>query len=252
MSTLAKQAVESVIGQMGPTESWQTMKFQTNDVKTEHLLYGCLCPPCALASAKSASDQSNWLFNLLCFPPQAAYSMVRYGYGIKGECGDDMLYGTFCMPCLARQAYTETQARGVIPGQKYGAMSDEWHFGLTQCECTEFCLALACPCYVANGVRKVLHPTSDTWFNILCMVPCAMYGTVRHTYGLRSEFPHPVCEDLCVGAACYPCALNRAAKEAPYQRTTGKVNSAIESAHKAAEGMKSSLKNAVKMPGSMK
>jgi hypothetical protein len=169
--------------------------------------------------------------------------MVRYNYGIQGECGDDMLWTIFCFPCMIRQAYTEAQTRGNISG-KYGALSDDWHFGLTSCECVEFLTAAIVPCYVANGIRKVIHPTSDTWFNIFCIVPCSMYGTVRHTYGLRSEWPNPVCEDLAVGTVCYPCALTRAAKEAPYQRTTGKVNSAIETAHKKAEEMKSTLQNA--------
>lgn len=44
-----------------------------------------------------------------------------------------------------------------------------------------------------------------------------MYGQVRHTYGIGSEWPHPVCEDIIVGLFFYPCALNRALREAAFQ-----------------------------------
>ena len=227
---------------------WTTDRFQTTGTLPSDWLYATLAYPCAGATAKSSQDHSDFLYNLLCvsLSPVALYSTVRLHYSIQGDCGEDILYGACCFPCLIRQTLHEVRHRGPLPNGKYGAAADDWHFGLTQCECVEFTTALLLPCVVSNTIRKVLQPSSDTWFNLLCLVPCSMYGAVRHTYGIRSEFPSPVCEDVGLGLVCYPCALSRAAKEAPYQRTTGRVGSAIETAHRKAEEMRSTLQNAKK------
>ena len=207
-------------------EKWGSTRCQGTG---QDWAYSCFCPQCASSSAKSKQEGSSCLFNFLCFPPPAMYSMVRYNYNIKGECGDDMLWGWFCMPCSIRQALAEGNTRGALQGTKQGALDAEWPTGLTSCDCLSFCTAAIVPCVVSNNIRKILHPASDSCFNMFCFVPCSMYGQVRHTYGVKSEWPYPVCEDVAVGTVCYPCALSRAYRLALAQQEMYKGTQNIES-----------------------
>ena len=109
----------------------------------------------------------------------------------------------------------------------------------------------------SNSIRKILHPHSDTWFNMLCLVPCSMYGVVRNTYGIRSEFPSPVCEDVGVGLVCYPCALSRAARDVGPLKATTMATGAVEGVAGAVEGVAKAAKAKVeemkgRLPGLMK
>lgn len=214
----AVSAATQVVGKVAAnqTEQWSTKIFQCDNIPAEHWVYGIFCTPCAAAHAKSKVDQTNPCFNFLCFTPIGSYSMVRHHYNIMGECGTDMFHGVFCMPCSARHIWTEANLRGVIAG-KHGQNSGTWSTELTQCDCSEFWRAAICPCWVSHEVRQLMHLKADNCFDYLCILPTSMYGQVRHTYGIQSEWPHPVCEDLFLGAVCYPCALNRALREAAFQ-----------------------------------
>ena len=199
------------------TEQWSTKPFQCEGIKNEHWAYAIFCPLCAAAQAKGLVDQTHPVFNFFCFTPIGSYSMIRHSYGIMGECGEDCLYGGLCVFCGTRQVYTEANTRGSIPG-KYGQLAGQWSTELFQCECTEFVKAALCPFLVAHEVRALIHHQADNWFDCFCLIPTSMYGQVRNTYGIGSEW-HPLCEDLLVGSFCYPCALNRALREAAYQKT---------------------------------
>lgn len=210
-------AAASKVVSAAPTEQWKTKPFQCEGVKNEDWLYAVFCPVCAAAHAKSKVDQTHPIFNFFCFTPIGSYSMVRHSYGILGECGEDCLYGGLCTFCGVRQIWSEANIRGPIPG-KYGQLTGQWSTELFQCECAELAKAAFCPFLVAHEVRALIHPQTNNWFDCFCLIPTSMYGQVRNTYGIGSEW-NPVCEDLVVGAACYPCALNRALREAVYQRT---------------------------------
>ena len=203
-----------------PTEQWGTKLGQCCDetAKRDHWLYAAFCTPCAAAHAKSKVDKSNPVFNFFCFLPVGSYSMVRHHYNIMGECGQDMMYGWFCMPCAARQIWTEANIRGELAG-RFGDNTGTWSVELFACDCGDFWMAACCPFLVAHEIRLNMHSHADKCFDCLCMIPFSMYGQVRHTYGLNSEWPHPVCEDFGLGLFFYPCALNRALHEARFQKT---------------------------------
>ena len=207
-----------------PTEQWgSTIGECKEPAKTKHWLYSIFCTPCAAAYAKSQVDKSNPVFNFFCFYPVGNYSMVRHHYNIMGTPCKDVLYGWFCMPCATRQIYTESEIRGNLQG-RYGDNTGSWSAELFQCDCQEFWMAACCPFLVAHDIRVRMHPNTDKCFDCLCTIPFSMYGQVRHTYGINSEWPHATCEDCGLGLFFYPCALNRAQREAAYQLTRAATN----------------------------
>jgi hypothetical protein len=56
-------------------------------------------------------------------------------------------------------------------------------------------------------------------FDAMCVLPQSMYGQVRHSYGIITDFP--VCEDVCVPQVCFPCALNQAHKMTLWVKSNG-------------------------------
>ena len=221
LATTAAVAASNLQGMASKqSENWKTTMSQCDsNVPTEHWICAVLFPPCVAAQAKSTMDQSNPVFNFCCFTPLGSYSYVRNGYNIQGECGRDCMNGGLCFPCGARRIYTETSLRQQIPG-RYGQTSQTWNSQLGDCnDCGEFVKALFCPCLVSHDIRKIMQVHSNHWFDWFCIIPTSMYGQVRNTYGIGSSWPHPTCEDIVVGALLYPCALNRALKEATYQKT---------------------------------
>ena len=79
-------------------------------------IYGCCCPACAVATAKSEFDGSNWIFNLCCFGLTTNHCIVRTyirkGYDIEGNHMSDCFYGTCCMSFSAIQLLNEVNTRG--------------------------------------------------------------------------------------------------------------------------------------------
>ena len=220
MAKAAAGAAQNLLSGAAATDQWTTQTFQCGGVAPLDWFLGCCCGPCAAAKAKSNADLSNPLYNLMCWTPLGAYSYVRYGYRIIGDCGTDCVTGMCCMPCAARQIYTESNVRGAQPGGHFGGHSREWHSSHWDCGCTELCFATMCPCVITNTVRQIVQPGTEQWFNMCCVLPTATYGLVRNSYGLEAAVcgEYPCVEDVLYGAGCYPCALARAQREAAWQR----------------------------------
>jgi hypothetical protein len=223
---------------MGTNDKWTTRMGQCDDsAPMPHWLCSIFCLPCGMAKAKSTVDGSHPCYNVLCWTPVGTTSYVRLGYGIKGECGEDCAKALLCPCCNARQVYSEAELRGALRGD-FGLGTNEWKSGsLFACTAGELCMAIICPCLVVHKVRSMLQPGSDTYFDCCCILPTAMYGLVRNTYGLTSECPDfPCLEDILVPLVCYPCALARARREADLQKTPNVVQSAIGGVRNAIVG----------------
>merc|ERR1719456_1237800 len=197
------------MGQQQPR--WTTRAGQCDPPATcEQWLCACFCTQCAQAQAKSNVDGTHVCYNCLCWHHGGSVSFVRREYGLFGTCGDDLMCSLFCGPCQVRQALTESELRGVVPSPFFarkGPSQREWAntlFGCDGCECLE---AMLCPWCVAHYTRNMLQPVErgDCCFDMLCILPTAIYGQVRHHHGIHAEFG--VLEDVCLPVVCYPCAL---------------------------------------------
>ena len=189
-------------------------------------LFGVFCCHCAQATAKSNADGSAWLYNCCCWNHGATYSWVRSVYGIKGVCGEDMMASIFCGPCAARRVLTESRIRGSDPAvagtRAVASASGEppkWLEPLCGCSSCGFAQACFFPCCQAHEVRLFLHkPTEiDCAYDCCCLMPCAMYGQVRHEYSLPPQYISAaggVIEDILFPCVMMPCALNQAVREA--------------------------------------
>jgi len=81
---------------------------------TGNCCYGCLCPHCAIATARSNFDGSNCCFNFMCITPALTRNVIREGYGLEGGCCFDILV-TCCFPsCAACQLLNEVESRGPV------------------------------------------------------------------------------------------------------------------------------------------
>jgi hypothetical protein len=208
------------------SEEWTSTATECNEevVPRSHWYYAVFCPVCTAAVAKSNMDQSSPVYNVFCVPPCVTYSYLRLGYNLKGSWQTDCTHGFLCAPCGARQAYTESKKRGTIAGH-YGLQDQQWSSELFRCDdLQEVVKALFCPCIVAHDIRTMIQPTAHPAFDYPCLFPVAMYGIVRNMFGITSEWPHPALEDAGVGCFLYPCALNRALREAAYQKTVNATN----------------------------
>lgn len=223
-----KAAVGGVAAQMAPPPPppvWHTRLGQCDEQAPVNpdWLYSCFCTQCAAADAKSRVDKSHPLYNFCCWTPVGGYSFIRYAYSIEGVCGDDLCYGTFCMPCATRRMYTESKQRGSLNGP-YGANSGNWSRSLFDCGPIQLCEVFCCSVCIAHEIRQKMQPRADScWFDLFCVPPTAWYGQVRNTFGIAAEFG--VAEDLCVPLFCFPCALIRAREEvnAQMQRVGGNL-----------------------------
>lgn len=74
-------------------------------------MFGLCCPVCAIASARSSYDRSNFLFNCLCMHPAVSRNIVRQGLNIKGDCLDDLMTTLWCMHCAATQLLREVESK---------------------------------------------------------------------------------------------------------------------------------------------
>lgn len=203
------------LGQILNPSEWSTRLSQCDPPATmEDWCFSVWLLPCAAALAKSETDGTHGCYNFLCWHPIGGYSWVRNEYKIRGVCGDDCGYGIFCMCCTTRQMYTESHLRGKVQLGQRGLNMNRWNHSLFDCSFTECVEVLCCPCCVAHEARTVLQPAvaQDTCFDCCCVLPTAMYGQVRHQYGIISDCS--VCEDLFIPVLCFPCALNQARKEA--------------------------------------
>uniref|UniRef100_A0A7S1PR85 Uncharacterized protein n=1 Tax=Neobodo designis TaxID=312471 RepID=A0A7S1PR85_NEODS len=201
---------------------WSTRMGQCDPPATcEQWAFSCFCHQCAAAKSKTLTDGSDICYNFFCWHWIGGMSYVRREYGIKGSCGDDLMCGLFCIPCLVRRGLTESELRGVVqsPYRTPGQQPDrEWATTLFACGCCEFFEALLCPFCVAHYTRNLLQPyeeRGDCCFDMMCLIPFAMYGQARHRYGIVAEFG--CIEDICVPVVCYPCAIAQARREAEWR-----------------------------------
>ena len=193
-------------------------------------LFAICCLPCASAVAKSNVDQSHPFYNFLCWTPVGVYSFVRMAYGIQGVCGDDLCYGIWCSPCATRRVYTESKTRGQLQGGAWGRNNGQWQKSLFNCTTCEFCESVVCVFCVSHEVRVNLQPEAaqSCWFDTFCVPPPAMYGQVRHTYGIQSDCD--LCEDIFLPIVCMPCALNRARGESSFHKNQGSAGGMLKNA----------------------
>ena len=211
----AQQALQAAQAVMY-SPKWSTRMGQCDPPATmEHWLFSCFCTPCAAATAKSRMDGTHVLWNFFCWQPIGSGAWVRKGYRVKQTCGDDLMYGIFCMPCSTRRLYTEVELRKEAPQLRGGP--DEWQTTLFACGCCEFFQAVICPFCPASEAKQFMQPDQDkdTCFDWMCTIPFGMYGQVRHMYGIKAEFG--MLEDCCLPLFCYPCAIAQANREAQWR-----------------------------------
>ena len=78
-----------------------------------------LLPCCTYAMARKYYDDSNFCFNLFCVPPCLSMSIIRSGYGIKGGCLVDCVYGV--VPCFCCMGSALALEHVKIEKEKYRA-----------------------------------------------------------------------------------------------------------------------------------
>jgi Cys-rich protein (TIGR01571 family) len=96
------------------SEQWKNGLFSCMS-KTDTCCYVCMCPSCALGSARQAYDGSDCCFNCLCMSTPLTSSIIREGYNIEGTCNSDLLKGCFCSACTICQFFNEAKERGAKP-----------------------------------------------------------------------------------------------------------------------------------------
>ena len=80
-------------------------------------MYGTCFPFCAVASAKTLYDGSDWFFNILCFSCNfpLVRNYIRQGYEIKGRIGlNDCCFTVLCFPLAVTQLLNEVSVRGQL------------------------------------------------------------------------------------------------------------------------------------------
>ena len=141
-------------------------------------IYGSCFPCCAIASAKSSFDGSEFCFNLVCFgcSPGLVRNYMRQGYEIKGRVGlsDCCIASTFPC-CVITQLLNEVRVRGPklvsIPDQNASpwlAPTKDW--SCLGDPCDFFCTFLTCPCEVANVYTQLSG--APFWFAMCPGSPC--------------------------------------------------------------------------------
>jgi len=110
------------------TKPWSSGLFSCHQ-NCGHCLNSFCCPCCAIATARTAYDDSSWAFNCCCLGPCATRNIIREGkFNIEGDCLGDMCVGCCCIPCSSAQLLRELDHRKantaeikdpvVAPGQK--------------------------------------------------------------------------------------------------------------------------------------
>lgn len=205
----------AVVGPSSP--KWTTMLGACEEPSSGGTwAMSCLFPCCTAASAKSEADGSSFCYNCMCWNCLSGNNWVRRHYKIDGACGEDMVCGCVCYPCITRRMKTETEVRGQAALLRGGP--ETWSSEYFGCGFIGFLQALLFPCCVASSIRKLLQPEtqkepSPRAFDCLCIYPCAMWGQTRHMYGLEPMYVGECADDVCLACACYPCALLHAERE---------------------------------------
>ena len=177
-------------------------------------LFAMCFPNCAAASARSAYDGSNYLFNCCCVPPCAIYNFIREGYGIEGSCMGDILWNCCCPVCTIVQMWEETRLRGPIT--RATNIKSNWSVGLFGCQRPMFCLYAMCFPQCAAASVRTQYDSSDWIFNCCIVGPFAIQNLIREGYYINGT----IVEDICIMWCCGPCAIHRV-QEAFRQKSSG-------------------------------
>ena len=89
---------------------WQSGLFSGYCLNCFNCLYATIFPMCALASAKTQFDGSDFMFNFFCFGTNVAVvrNYIRNGYGIRGRVGvSDFCISSLFYPCVITQLLNE-------------------------------------------------------------------------------------------------------------------------------------------------
>eukprot|EP00760_Papus_ankaliazontas_P018978 PhM_4_TR17802/c0_g1_i1/m.72479 len=173
-------------------------------------LAGCCCNPCAWASTRSKYDGSNCLFNCCCVCPCISRSIIREGFGIKGNCVGDVCCTCFCAPCT----YTQTAREVREPNRQREPFDptkavNVFNKGLCQFKCGGDCLlAFLCPC-VASGLTRTKYDASNFLFNCLCIHPVVLRNIIREGYMIEGT----CVQDILIGTFCACCSIHQAQQE---------------------------------------
>jgi len=164
----------------------------------------CICalcfPGCAAARARTIYDNSSCLFNYCCLTPCAVRNIIREGYGIMGDCMEDLCFTCAFPACAIAQAWAETERRGGLSK----ATTTNWTRGLGSCcdypgQCIYACICPAC----AAASERSNFDRSNWCFNLFTVQPCAARNIVREGYNINGG----CCGDILVMWCCTPCGL---------------------------------------------
>lgn len=167
--------------------------------------------PISAALTRERVDGTPCCFALCTAAPCYHINVVRHRYNIQGsDCGD-VCGAMFCMPCVLRQAATESRQRGRIPAVGPLVFNDggaKWNQGMCSGKCSHCCAAHLClPMYMAYGRSN--FDGSAVCLNCMFQCPAAFPNMIRHAYGIEGG----ECGDFCRAAFCAPCANVQAFNE---------------------------------------
>ena len=170
-------------------------------------LYGTFCPCCAIASAKSLFDGSDWCFNCVCFGynPCIVRNYVRMGYEIDGRAGySDCFCPCICCPCAVTQLLNEIKYRGPkiyrtekvnsSPGSAW--MAERKIYSLVG-DVPDFCCTfLTCNCESANVFSQLSGV--PFWFAFSFSNICQTQHLMRKSYGIDGDDCYTDCVRPCM------------------------------------------------------
>jgi len=165
-----------------PKSEWNAKLFSIGEMST--CLYAWCLPCCAMASARTEYDESNFIFNLCNLTPSMTRNIIRQGYGIEGNACEDILLPCFVGPCVLNQLLTEVRKRGPIRGGEHG--QQEWQKGLFSCDSGACMYAMCFPqCAVAESRKR--YDDSSFLLNCLCSGVALNRSIIRTGYGLEGN-----------------------------------------------------------------
>ncbi|CAM9871769.1 unnamed protein product [Discosporangium mesarthrocarpum] len=172
-------------------------------------MYGLICIPCALATARHRFDGSSWCMNLLCLNICIGRNLIREGYMIEGHCCTDILCSIMCGPCVTCQLLGETIERGSVVERwslnpHRPVYEQPWRFGLANCceDISNCAYGTFCPCLALGSVRTQFDG-SDCIFNCCCLNAWTARSIVRQGYNIEGTTNTDFFLTLC----CYPCSV---------------------------------------------
>lgn len=226
------QVVAVTVAVEDPECEWSSGLFSCFD-DCGSCMFGWCCAPCAIASARSDFDGSNWCFNCCCanwyscgYGFCATRNIVREGYHIEGSCIGDLCLPFWCCtgPCALCQVLRETKIRGQVQGtvtvqaangrtitKQAKDGNNVWGSGLFSC-CSDLsacCYACWCPC-CATASATAKYDGSNWIFNCLCKSPCLAQSVIRTG---KYDIAGSCCDDCCAPFFFGPCAISRLIRE---------------------------------------